>query len=450
MNTSEPMTPGRTRTPFRNNIVVANHHTIMMGHGRLWALLALSTLSFAFPNANVPELGVEGRQHHGDPLYAASPPPPSASVVTRRKHGGRSLFGTARSTTTARAVLRRYTSGFASYGSSLLTRRRGGKHSSWTPALLLASNNNDQPPWRSESSRPSYVPGGIPTMQWSDIQNDPRCRPYRVDLSRRRPNSYSITSQIVAVTVASFAVQVLLPRWTQIGIKLSAPIRRGEQLYRLVTPVLLHGGFFHLLVNMQSLLRSGTDFEKLYGPGRYLATYLVAGVAGNVASAVRSANPSLGASGAVFGIYGAYFTYLTRNEWLLGAQGQAMTTAIGQTMAMNLLLGLANPQIDQWAHAGGAVAGAVMAYAIGPNLFLARNPVTGRQEVIDRPLFRAPLIIESLPAKCAQGLGAVSDKLFGWIPRRLGSLGGGNQPWQRSRTVRRYAPNRSIKPKKKD
>jgi membrane associated rhomboid family serine protease len=284
-------------------------------------------------------------------------------------------------------------------------------------------------------------------MQWSDVKSDPRCRPYRVDLSRRRPNSFSITSKIVAVTVASFAVQVFLPRWTQIGIKLSAPIRRGEQLYRLVTPVLLHGGIFHLFVNMQSLVRTGTDFEKLYGPGRYLATYLAAGVAGNVASALRSPNPSLGASGAVFGIYGACFTYLTRNEWLLGEQGKAMTSAIGQTMAMNLLLGLANPQIDQWAHAGGAVAGAIMAYAIGPNLFQAQNPITGRNEVIDRPLFRAPPAIESLPSKCIQGVGIVTDKIFGWIPRRIGT---GNKPWQRSRNIRRDAPNRSVKPKKRN
>jgi membrane associated rhomboid family serine protease len=404
----------------------------MMGHRRLWSLLALSTLSFAFPNANVQELGVEG---HGDPMY-------TTSAVA----GKNSRIHTSTRARRANDVLRKYTSGLSSYG-SILTRRRGGSYPSTT--LLLASNNNhqDKPPWRSESSRPSYVPGGIPTMKWSDIKGDPRCRPYRVDLSRRRPNSFSITSKIVAVTVASFAVQVFLPRWTQIGIKLSAPIRRGEQLYRLVTPVLLHGGIFHLFLNMQSLLRTGTDFEKLYGPGRYLATYLVAGVAGNVASALRSPNPSLGASGAVFGIYGACFTYLTRNEWLLGAQGKAMTSAIGQTMAMNLLLGLANPQIDQWAHAGGAVAGAIMAYAIGPNLFQAQNPMTGRNEVIDRPLFRAPPAIESLPSKCIQGMGIVTDKIFGWIPRRLGT---GNQPWQRSRNIRRDAPNRSLKPKKRD
>lgn len=284
--------------------------------------------------------------------------------------------------------------------------------------------------------------GGIPTLPWKDIQNDHRARRYHVDLSRRRPNSFSVTSKIIAVTVASFALQAFMPRWTRFGIKLSDPIRRGEQLYRLVTPVLLHGGIFHLFVNMQSLARTGGDFEKLYGPGRYLATYVAAGVAGNVASAFRSPNPSLGASGAVFGIYGACFTYLTRNEWLLGAQGQAMTTAIGQTMLMNLVLGLANPQIDQWAHAAGAVAGAVMAYATGPNLYLAQNPATGQREIIDRPLWRAPRAIESLPEKCMQGIGVVRRRVFGWIPS------GGNKPWQRQ--TRRYAPNRSLKPRNVD
>ena len=70
---------------------------------------------------------------------------------------------------------------------------------------------------------------------------------------------------------------------------------------------------------------------------------------------------SLGASGAGFGVVGGYFTFLTRNEWLLGGYGQAMTTSIAQTMATNFMLGLFNPQIDQWAHVGGAVAGGVVA-----------------------------------------------------------------------------------------
>lgn len=100
-----------------------------------------------------------------------------------------------------------------------------------------------------------------------------------------------------------------------------------------------------MAVNMMSLLRVGPDLQKLFGPGRFLTTYMVAGVAGNVLSAVRSPNPSLGASGAVFGVVGAYYVFLNRNEWLLGSSGQAMADGVTQTILGNLVIGAINPVI---------------------------------------------------------------------------------------------------------
>lgn len=89
---------------------------------------------------------------------------------------------------------------------------------------------------------------------------------------------------------------------TELGIKLSDKILAGQELYRLITPVFLHGGLVHLFTNLYSLNNVGPDVEKLFGPGRFLATYLVSGITGNLFSALQSPNPSLGASGAVFGI----------------------------------------------------------------------------------------------------------------------------------------------------
>ena len=280
-------------------------------------------------------------------------------------------------------------------------------------------------------------------MSLDAYQRDPLARPYVIDFKSRKPNQRSITSNLIAITVACFGLQVFKPSVTAAGVKLSDRILRGEQLYRLFTPIFLHGGIFHLMMNMGSLGRIGNDVEKLFGPGRYLGVYLTSGVAGNVMSAVRSPNPSLGASGAVFGVVGAYFTFLTRNEWLLGSYGQAMTTSIAQTMATNLMLGLFNPQIDQWAHVGGAVAGGVMAYLFGPRLYLVETEY-GRI-IADRPVLRAPRSLEAVPAAVGQTWQSVERR----VNRML--FPGNTKPWhssgqRRNYHMRRQAPNRSIKP----
>ena len=289
----------------------------------------------------------------------------------------------------------------------------------------------------------------VPYLTWQEFQRDPRAREYSVSWRSRKPNQHSITSRLVALTCACFALQVWRPSVTLWGMKLSEPLRRGEQLYRLVTPMFLHGGIFHLFMNMGSLGRVGNDVEKLFGPGRYLSAYTAAGIAGNVMSAWFSPNPSLGASGAVFGIVGAYFTFLNRNEWLLGSQGQAMTSAIVQTMATNLLFGLFVPNIDQWAHLGGALAGAGMAYVFGPRLYMVDLPIGGGRILVDKPIARAPAYVEKVP----QVIGNSWLRFSNQARRQLGRLisPNGSNPWQSGKRQinyyqRRSAPNRSIKP----
>ena len=108
---------------------------------------------------------------------------------------------------------------------------------------------------------------------------------------------------------------------------------------------------------------------------------------------------------------------------------------------MNFLLGLANPRIDQWAHVGGAVTGAAMAYCFGPRLYLSETPSGGRV-IIDRPLLRTPQALEQLPSSVQNKWQQLSYKV---LP---GLNAADSKPWQRSKIskFRRGAPNRSIKP----
>lgn len=335
------------------------------------------------------------------------------------------------------------------------------------PIYKLVSHRTTAQPWRPVSSsrrkqqratvyrQPDYSDR---FLDFDQVRGDASARIYQVDFKSRRPNQFSVTSRLVFFTLAAFALQVMRPNVTALGMKLSDRILRGEQLYRTITPIFLHGGIFHLFTNMMSLQRIGNDVEKLFGPGRFLTTYLVAGIAGNVLSAIQSPNPSLGASGAVFGVVGAYMVFLNRNDWLLGDAGQAMTTSIGQTMVMNVFLGLLNPQIDQWAHLGGAVAGGIMAYSFGPRLYLTDIP-TGNdgatyRVVVDRPIVRAPAYLESIPGAVATQWQQVTEKL---LPTS-GISNKNSRPWHKfmgqgrriDYHMRRHTPNRSIKPGKVD
>jgi membrane associated rhomboid family serine protease len=293
-------------------------------------------------------------------------------------------------------------------------------------------------------------------MEMNEVRKDRRARVFSVDIYGRRPNQFSITTRLVWFTIFTFALQVWKPSITPMGWKISDRILRGEQLYRTITPIFLHGGLLHLGMNMISLRRIGNDVERLFGPGRYLATYLAAGLCGNLLSALQSPNPSLGASGSVFGIAGAYFVFLNRNDWILGDAGQALTNSIGQTMLSNALLGFFVPQIDQWGHLGGALGGGAIAYAFGPRLYLTEIPNGNGDEmsrpqriVIDRPIFRTPEYLETSMRKIDETFHRFVGFFDAHILRRI--LPTGEHPWQvksrRSKSfMQRQAPNRSIKP----
>lgn len=78
---------------------------------------------------------------------------------------------------------------------------------------------------------------------------------------------------------------------------------------------------------------------------------------GNIASTFGTPNPSLGASGAVFGLMGAYCVCMGRNDKFFGREGErAMESVIG-TLGINVVFGLMSKHVDNWAHIGGAVGG---------------------------------------------------------------------------------------------
>lgn len=152
------------------------------------------------------------------------------------------------------------------------------------------------------------------------------------------------------------------------GMKINPFIIDG-QLWRLITPMFLHGSLLHLAFNMYALLIFGPGLERFYGHGRYLALYLMSGFAGNVASFLFTEAPSLGSSTAIFGLLGAEAVLLYRNRELFGSRSQRALINLVTIAVLNLFIGLSpGSRIDNWGHIGGLVGGSLFAWFAGPLL----------------------------------------------------------------------------------
>jgi membrane associated rhomboid family serine protease len=155
------------------------------------------------------------------------------------------------------------------------------------------------------------------------------------------------------------------------GAKTNGLLQRGEW-FRLITPIFIHAGLLHLLLNSYALWVVGTQVEKLYGSARFLLIYLLSGVGGVAGSYFGQIflqksydSPSVGASGAIFGLFGvlAVFGFRYRSE-MPPAIRRAMTAGVLPVIAINLFIGFSIPFIDNSAHIGGLLTGAALTLII--------------------------------------------------------------------------------------
>jgi rhomboid protease GluP len=180
----------------------------------------------------------------------------------------------------------------------------------------------------------------------------------------------TVTYALLAMTGFAFLLQLMGPQifgfdlLLEIGIKENGLIAAG-QLWRLFTPMFLHGSIPHFMFNMYALFVFGRTLEPYYGHTRFLALYLITGFAGNVFSMMLTEAPSLGSSTAIFGLLGAEGVFLYQNRKLLGRRGRQALNQLITVAILNLVIGL-SPQIDNWGHIGGLTAGVLFAWFAGP------------------------------------------------------------------------------------
>lgn len=174
---------------------------------------------------------------------------------------------------------------------------------------------------------------------------------------------YPVTAAIIAINLIVFAIDALNDR-----VLLDNGFFHSDRTYdpygmiepwRYVTAVFLHLDFEHLFFNMISVLIFAPPLERMLRHVRYAVFYLICGIAGNFFSALAEPiTAGAGASGAIYGLYGAYLYLATMKKTL----DQASRKTVYMILIIGLLFSIFVPGIGLWGHVGGLFAGFLFAY----------------------------------------------------------------------------------------
>jgi rhomboid protease GluP len=141
------------------------------------------------------------------------------------------------------------------------------------------------------------------------------------------------------------------------------PATKDGEWWRLASALFLHFGLIHLAMNMLALWEGGMFVERMYGPARFAAIYAASGLSGNLLSLAVQGDHAVagGASGAIFGLYGALLIYLWRLRRQLDAtEFRWLFWGAAAFSAITICFGMLIPGIDNAAHIGGFFGGCLM------------------------------------------------------------------------------------------
>jgi membrane associated rhomboid family serine protease len=247
----------------------------------------------------------------------------------------------------------------------------------------MSNDNPDRISW-------DEMPVAPPPEGGQSLSPQHRLGEFRRTLVELTPHVF-VTPALLTVNVAVFVGMVAsgahlmeptidsLLRW---GANFGPKTTAGEW-WRLLTSTFVHIGLLHLLLNMWVLWDVGCLVERMVGNVGFLVLYLVSGLMGSLASLVW--NPflvSAGASGAIFGVYGALLGLLLRGRGSIPTEVLAGLRNSGLGfLGFNILYGLTQSGIDQAAHVGGLGAGFLCGLVLGQALTPAAKAGRARRNV---------------------------------------------------------------------
>jgi rhomboid protease GluP len=149
-------------------------------------------------------------------------------------------------------------------------------------------------------------------------------------------------------------------------------VLEGE-IWRLVSAVFLHASFDHIIGNCLVLYVLGMAVEHAYGRLQYAAVFLASAITGSLLSFSLSEGPSVGASGAIFGMIGCVIAFFYRFREKIYFREKRLGIVLLFWVAYAVVTGFLTPLIDNWAHIGGLIGGAGAALILRPRAELFRT-----------------------------------------------------------------------------
>lgn len=177
-----------------------------------------------------------------------------------------------------------------------------------------------------------------------------------------------VTMSIIAINIILYIITAILSKnildinayvLLYMGGNYGALVSHG-QVWRLLTCAFLHGGIVHIFCNMYALYALGPQVEILFGRVKYIIIYFFSAIGGSLLSYIFSPSSlSIGASGAIFGLFGAMVVFVLKYKDRIPKK--VLNNLFG-VIILNLLIGFNLQGIDNFAHIGGLLVGALVAF----------------------------------------------------------------------------------------
>ena len=211
------------------------------------------------------------------------------------------------------------------------------------------------------------------------VYSDESCKPLaniaehikkKNEVKRNSFKDNIVTYSLIIINILIFIITIIVSKniydidvYTLVimGAKVNELINHG-QVWRLITCTFLHGGLAHIAFNMYALKIIGSEVEFAYGKIKYILIYLFSALGGSIFSYIFSPNSiSVGASGAIFGLFGAMLVFGVKNRHRIGKN---YVINLFKVVIINIFIGVTISNIDNAGHIGGLVAGGIIALLV--------------------------------------------------------------------------------------
>lgn len=198
---------------------------------------------------------------------------------------------------------------------------------------------------------------------------------HRVDFERGMSYVPPLSIVLIALCVAVYILELIYGATSskdaiiRAGALWRDAVLRGE-IWRLVTAMFLHGSPDHLIGNCMVLYALGVAIEHAFGVTRAMLIYLISGICGSLLSLCLTVGPSVGASGAIFGFSAAVIVFLYRFQSRFYVRDKRVAMVLLIWAVYTVIVGFVTPQVDNFAHIGGFIGGAIVG-AVLPARFRA-------------------------------------------------------------------------------